>query len=102
MNSDAVVNPFNVTKAVDFDDQQIRDYWVDLPGGAGFRDLVKPTSPMPMFILGGKGSGKTHLLRYFSYQLQRLRSQVPLKGVQSEGYVGVYLRCGGLNASRFA
>lgn len=96
------LNPFNVTKAVDFDDKQIGEYWVDLPGGVGFRELVKPTSPMPMLILGGKGSGKTHLLRYFSYPLQRLRhGDAVLAGLQSEGYIGVYLRCGGLNASRF-
>lgn len=100
MTQDAV-NPFDVTKAVDFDDRQIRDYWVDLPGGAGFRELVKPTSPMPMLVLGGKGSGKTHLLRYFSYPLQKLRHSDPIAGVRSEGYLGVYLRCGGLNASRF-
>ena len=35
-------NPFNVTKAVDLDDKQIGDYWVDLPGSGGFKDLVKP------------------------------------------------------------
>lgn len=95
------LNPFDVTKAVDFDDQQISDYWVDLPGGPGFRDLVKPTSPMPMLVLGGKGSGKTHLLRFFSYPLQKLRHSDPIAGIRDEGYVGVYLRCGGLNASRF-
>jgi len=94
-------NPFDITKAVDFDDQQISDYWVDLPGGPGFRDLVKPTSPMPMLVLGGKGSGKTHLLRFFSYPLQKLRHVDPNSAIRAEGYVGVYLRCGGLNASRF-
>jgi len=99
--TEQLVNPFDVTKAVDFDDQQIHGYWVDLPGGAGFRDLVKPTSPMPMFVLGGKGSGKTHLLRYFSYSLQKLRHAIPIEGVREDGYIGVYLRCGGLNASRF-
>ena len=96
-------NPFNVTKAVDLDDKQIKDYWVDLPGSGGFRDLVKPTSPMPMIILGGKGSGKTHILRYCSYQVQRMRhARSVCAGLQQEGYIGVYLRCGGLNASRFA
>jgi hypothetical protein len=95
-------NPFDVTKAVDFDDRQIQEYWVDLPGGGGFRDLVKPTSAMPMFVLGGKGSGKTHLLRYFSYPLQKLRHSNVVDGIREEGYVGVYLRCGGLNASRFS
>ena len=59
-------NPFNITKAVDFSDQEIHDYWIDIPESGGFQQLVKPTSAMPMFILGGKGSGKTHLMRYFS------------------------------------
>ena len=66
-------NPFNITKAVDFTDQEINDYWIDIPESGGFQQLVKPTSPMPMFILGGKGSGKTHLMRYFSYPLQKIR-----------------------------
>ena len=66
-------NPFNITKAVDFNDQEINDYWVDIPSGEGFAAMAKPTSPMPMLILGGKGSGKTHLMRYFSYPLQRIR-----------------------------
>ena len=96
-------NPFNVTKAVDLDDKQIGDYWVDLPGSGGFKDLVKPTSPMPMIILGGKGSGKTHILRYCSYQVQRMRHESDVGvGLQKEGYIGIYLRCGGLNASRFS
>ena len=95
-------NPFNITKAVDFSDQEINDYWVDMPAGAGFAALAKPTSPMPMFILGGKGSGKTHLMRYFSYPLQCIRygSDV-IAGLQRDKYIGIYLRCGGLNSARF-
>ena len=85
-------NPFNVTKAVDLDDKQIGDYWVDLPGSGGFKDLVKPTSPIPMIILGGKGSGKTHILRYCSYQVQRMRHESDVGvGLQKEGYMGIYL-----------
>ena len=95
-------NPFNITKAVDFSDQQIHDYWVDISEGAGFSDMLKPTSPMPMLILGGKGSGKTHLMRHFSYALQRIRHTHDLSdGIKSDGYLGIYLRCGGLNAARF-
>src|ERR1039458_3499524 len=95
-------NPSNITKAVDFSDQEINDYWVDMPAGAGFAALAKPTSPMPMFILGGKGSGKTHLMRYFSYPLQCIRygSDV-IAGLQRDKYIGIYLRCGGLNSARF-
>jgi hypothetical protein len=95
-------NPFEVTKAVDFTDAQIAATWVDLPGG-GFFHLADPRSPMPRFLVGGKGGGRTHLLRYFSYPLQRFRHNGNLlDAIQSEGYVGIYFLCGGLNSSRFA
>ena len=101
--SDININPFNITKASDFTDKQIKDLWVDYPSGGGFLTLAKPTSPMPMIILGGKGSGKTHLMRYFSFQLQNLRSSHSnlLQKICEEGYIGIYALCGGLNASRF-
>ncbi|HEY3807670.1 MAG TPA: hypothetical protein VGL61_33945 [Kofleriaceae bacterium] len=54
-----------------------------------------------MILFGGKGSGKTHLMRYLSYPLQLSRSQA-LADVINEGYLGLYFRCSGLNAQRFA
>jgi len=95
-------NPFNITKAVDFSDQEINDYWVDLPPSNGFTAMAKPTSPMPMFIIGGKGSGKTHLMRHFSYPLQRIRhGSDTLEGIRKDKFLGIYLRAGGLNSARF-
>jgi hypothetical protein len=95
-------NPFDVTKAVDFSDQQIMDTWVDLPTAGGFFKLADPTSPMPLLLLGGKGSGRTHLMRYFSFPLQAMRHQDQATlSVLSDGYLGVYVRCSGLNAGRF-
>lgn len=94
-------NPFLVTKAVDLSDDEIDSYWVDLPGTAGFREMARPTSPMPMFITGGKGSGKTHLMRHFSFQLQKLRAARSNTLPTAEGYIGIFLRGGGLNAHRF-
>ena len=101
MTAESLVNPFNVTKASDFNDAEIAAYFVDMPG-PGFSALANPSSPMPMQIRGGKGSGKTHLMRYFSYPLQKLRhGQDFVRGIQEEGYIGIYYRCGGLNSSRF-
>ena len=95
-------NPFNVTKAIHFSDQEINDYWVDMPVGGGFTDMLKPKSAMPMLILGGKGSGKTHLMRYFSYAVQKIRYPTEiLNGLKKEGFLGIYLLCGSLNSERF-
>lgn len=102
---DTVENPFNITKAVEFSDQEILKLWVDWPsdGGSGLTGLIKPTSPMPMFVVGGKGSGKTHLIRFFSFALQKIRhAEKYMQGVKDDGYIGIYLRCGGLNPSRFS
>ena len=94
-------NPFEVTKAVDFTDEEIASTFVDLPGG-GFLSLADPAGPMPRFLVGGKGGGRTHLLRYSSFQLQRLRHRDVLSGLREDGYLGIYFRCGGLNAGRFS
>jgi hypothetical protein len=95
-------NPFNVVKAGDFTDDQINEFWVDFPGENGFDTLAKPTSTMPMIIKGGKGSGKTHLMRNYSFQLQKLRHKENLiSGIQSDGFIGSYMKLGGLNTKRF-
>jgi len=95
-------NPFDIVKATDLTDGQIADYFVDFPGGASLLERINPRSPMPMFILGGKGSGKTHLMRYLSFALQRRRATAPRDVLVEDKYIGVYFRCSGLNAQRFA
>jgi hypothetical protein len=90
-------NPFSLTKANDYSDAQINDYWVDIPDGNGFLGVLKPASPMPTLILGGKGSGKTHLMRYCSFEIQKLRhSDALLQSIKQEGYIGIYTRCEGV------
>lgn len=92
-------SPFDVTKAVDLNDPQIERTYVTF--GGKDRSIVDPASTMPQFLTGLKGGGRTHLLRHYSYPLQKKRNQRPLRQVQADGYIGIYFRCGGLNGSRF-
>jgi len=96
------INPFNITKAVDYTDEELNVFWVDFPQKSGFSGIIKPTSDMPMIILGSKGSGKTHIMKHFSYTAQSIRhSNDILKGLKEDGYLGIYLRCSGLNGFKF-
>ena len=98
----APVNPFQVTKAVDYTDEEIVRTWVDLAGGGGFYGLASPISRMPLVLLGGKGSGRTHLMRYFSAASQQIRNPDSiLESLVRDGYIGIYIRCSGLNSGRF-
>jgi hypothetical protein len=98
----ATVNPFGVTKCDDFSDEEIFRFWIE-PAGISAVHLLQPTRLMPMQVIGGKGSGKTHLLRYFSRPVQLMRqgsTRSPL--VDRQGFIGIYVKCDSLNASRFS
>lgn len=98
-------NPFDLVKANDLSDCEIDNCFVDLPGGIGLVDRIKPLSSMSMFVLGGKGSGKTHLLRYLSSTLKiqkHINSNNIFESIQNDGYLGIYFRCSGLNGHRFS
>jgi hypothetical protein len=95
-------NPFDLVKASDFSDVQIEKYWVDLAGEAKLYDLFQPTLTMPMLLLGGKGSGKTHLMRYYSSAVRRLKTDGnPMKAAKDDSFLGIYVRADGLNVGRF-
>lgn len=95
-------NPFALVRASDYTDAQINSLWVEL-GPTVINAVIEPTSGTSKYILGGKGTGKTHLLRYHSYQVARLR--VPEKSglavVSEMGYLAVFLRATALDAARF-
>lgn len=94
-------NPFTTIKANDLDDSEINEQWVDNPKG-GFLDIFCPTHKISQYIIGGKGSGKTHLMRYFSHNSQRIRNKNSiLEGIERDGYFGVYFQASGLNGERF-
>lgn len=100
-------NPFGITKAVDLNDEQIERLWVKLlaEDDSVVTELDHPASPMPTYILGAKGSGKTHLMRHQAFDLQRLRYAKSgtsiAEGVRFDGYIGLYVRCSGLHSNRF-
>ncbi|MBX3650859.1 MAG: hypothetical protein KF771_05750 [Burkholderiales bacterium] len=97
-----ISNPFELTKASEYTDEQIYSLWVDLPEGSGLVGLLRPTSTMSMIVRGSKGSGKTHLMRFCSLPLQQRRyPDNLLEGVGRDGYVGIYMRGDGLHAGRF-
>jgi hypothetical protein len=101
-------NPFSLTKANDLSDDQIQELWVDIAPADSPDSLFSAgrfASPMPTFILGSKGSGKTHLMRYACFALQKKRFEKhglgPLAGARADGYVGIYTLCSGLETGRF-
>lgn len=95
-------NPFSFSKASDYTDEEINTFWVDIDDGF-VKNIIDPTSKKSCFILGGKGTGKTHLLRHFSYASTKLRNPLTagLDIVKQDGFLGVFLRANALDASRF-
>ena len=86
-------NPFALVKASDFSDAQIRELWVEL-GAPMINKIIEPQLRTSKYILGGKGTGKTHLLRYHSYQVARLRypKESGLETVVRQKYLGIFIR----------
>lgn len=95
-------NPFALAKASDITDQQINDLWVEL-GQVTIKAIIEPTSTRSKFILGGKGTGKTHLLRYYSYPAAKLRAKRAsgLNVVVASKFLAIFLRATGMDAARF-
>lgn len=96
------VNPFALVRASDYTDAQINSLWVEL-GTSAINQVIEPRSGISKYILGGKGSGKTHLLRYHSYQVARLRvkKEAGLSVVKRLKFFAVFLRATALDAARF-
>lgn len=95
-------NPFSLVRASDFTDEQINSLWVEI-GPKAIDNIIEPNSKITKFILGGKGSGKTHLLRYYSYPVIRLREADigGLETISRHGFLAVFLRATGLDSTRF-
>ncbi|WP_447949208.1 ORC-CDC6 family AAA ATPase [Microbacterium aurum] len=94
-------NPFDVTKAVDFTDEEIQDRYVRY--NKSQYSIVDPRSAVTQYLVGGKGGGRTHLMRYYSYPLQKSRAANGVfHQIVQDGYLGVYAPSSGLDGNRFA
>lgn len=95
-------NPFTTIKANDLNDDEVNKNWVDLSEAKGLLEYFSAKSLVAKYIIGGKGSGKTHLMRYFSSSAQLLRNKKnELNGIKSDGYYGIYFQSSSLHGSRF-
>lgn len=96
-------NPFALVKASDYTDKQINSLWVELGSSEIIDSIIEPKSNESKFILGGKGTGKTHLLRYYSYPAVRLRSpkESGLSIVKRNKFLAVFLRATSLDSHKF-
>ena len=100
--------PIGAVKSNDLSDEQIIQLWVpfDAQGQSRRLSFFNPNASMATLVLGGKGSGKTHLLRFYSFPVQGLRYAQSVDcwtdQIADDGYLGVYTRAGGLNGSRFS
>lgn len=84
-----IENPFSVTKASHLTDAEILEQWVefDRKDKSLLRSLA---SPVPAILVGGKGCGKTHMLRYYSFQLQRMRGAGKALSIcREDGFIGI-------------
>ena len=97
-------NPFSVVKANEFSYEQILEYWVDFGEieEGGFISTLNPKELMPKYVLGSKGCGKTHILKYYSFDARRLFYKNDISELlKKDGYIASYWRLDGLSSTRF-
>jgi len=98
------VNPFSVVKANEFTITQIIDNWVPMAGSEnGFVASLNPQELMPKYVLGSKGCGKTHLLRYYSFDARLKYFDNDIKALlKNDRYLASYSRLDSISSSRFS
>jgi len=95
--SNMLKNPFEAVNANYLTDIQIGQLWT--PPEVLFDERVcgaNITGKMPVVLQGGRGSGKTMLLKHLSFEVQmRAHENDVYNMLQSNDYLGVYLRFSG-------
>jgi len=102
-------NPFEEVNAVNLDDDQILDYWIKPDrmfekhvGGVHITDGLSP-----IFLFGGRGTGKTTVLKYLSFEIQEKefimikRSDLSRFLGDDRDFLGVYYRFDGPQLAAF-
>src|SRR5262249_29001780 len=64
--------------------------------------MIKPRELTPQLLLGGKGSGKTHVMRYCSAAVQIAQWGSLKAAIDKEGFLGIYIPAEGLNTHKFS
>lgn len=98
------INPFSVVKANEFSYEQILEYWVDFGEieEGGFISSLNPKELMPKYVLGSKGCGKTHILKYYSFDARLLFYKNDISELlKKDRYIASYWRLDGLSSTRF-
>jgi hypothetical protein len=94
-------NPFEDINANVIEPKQIVDFWCS-PFNRGILANLDEhkfcSSKMPIILQGSRGSGKTTILKYFSFPVQKIRAELStgkaiLKLLEDDGAVGFYYRC---------
>lgn len=94
-------NPFEDINANIIDPHKILEFWCDPFKTGGIKDIDEKkfcSQRLPIILQGSRGSGKTTILKYFSFPVQKERAKLVnnfsiVDQIQSEGGVGFYLRC---------
>ena len=97
------INPFSVVKANEFTITQIIENWVPWAGSEnGFIASLNPQELMPKYVLGSKGCGKTHLLRYYSFEARLKFYNNDIKELlKNDKYLASYSRLNSISSTRF-
>ena len=101
ITTDLFSNPFEEINANVIDSKRIVEYWCnpfELGLLTNFDEHKFRTSKIPIILQGSRGSGKTTILKYYSFPAQLERSELHqeksvLKRIKAEGEIGFYYRC---------
>lgn len=102
----AIKNPFEEVNANNLDNDEILNYWIK-PEGIFNKQLegIKLTGLIPLFLFGGRGTGKTTVLKYISFELQQkefLKTHKNLNGfLEKNNFLGIYHRFDGPQLDAF-